>query len=1727
MRPTGDRRWPAPRALRGLASVVATLVVALIVGSAGLPRSPSPTVAGRSTTPSTPAAPASPGVAPGSAAPSPTPSPAPDGGTWSPVWSTGAPAVAELTATVSSAAGVAGDTAFVLHALGGANAVELARGVSVTPPLDLRTEPGPDPSVVTLRPAQPLEPGSTHRFELRRADGSLAGSWAFQAQQAPRVVTTLPADGATNVPTDTGIELTFDQDGVGDPAPFFSIEPAVDGHVERHDRTFVFAPAHLAERTVYTVTLRHGVPLTGTDLAMEQDVRLQFETGAGGATPPSNPELNLGRTVAESSPRQVPVLGASIWVPKDATVPASLAVTVHRLPTIDAALAALAQLRAAPDWAQWRSTPVVGTTGLARTTAFRVATGPLADGSGGTIRFPARLATGWYLVTCTGVGPPEQAILQVTDVATYAVESVTRTIVWVNDLVTGRPVPGAEVALAGATVLGRTGPDGLLDAATPAAVLASARPEWSWTPASPPVVVVTAPDGRQVLLPFATHVDPNQYPGYVFEGYWHPADQYWRLLYTDRTLYRSDDEVNAWGLVRDRDSGSVPAGAELRLRNAAAWDPEAPPVASVALQPDDAGSFAVTLPLRDVPLGSYILDLWAGGLQLASAWIQVGVIGKPAYQLEVTTDHRAYISGDAVRVGIQATFYDGTPVPDVALDVAAFGTRHVTADGAGRASVTARAPAPEEPWEPWIGSTHWTNESVSAVPARAEEGEISGDTGILVFPAAVYLDGETSYAAGRITVQGTLHAVDLAAVERQLDADANAVDPRGRAVTGASVTVRVAEQIPVQRLVGQHYDPIEKRVVNDYEYDTEERDVAVRTLTTGADGGFRLSVTAPSTERDYRIYLATRDTQGRTERVVGWVSPSSGQPAAAPYPVLEADASCTWINTHYHLGQAMNLTMRDRGVAMPAGGQNRYLFVAAQRGVRRVLVQSSPTFVSDFEPADAPSLSVLGVRFTGAGYVPARNVYRAALDTSDRQLTIALSADRAVFRPGESVTLDVRTTGPAGFPIAATVTLRAVDQRLFDVGGAAEADPLADLYTGVDDGILYDYATHAVPAAPGYGGCGGAGGVRQDFRDTLLFRQIRTDAAGHARVTFGLSDDLTSWHVSASGIGAGLEAGEASILVPVGLPFFVQPTLGAEYLSGDRVVLGLRAYGSALKAGQAVTFTVASASLAMPTVTLSGRAFEAATVPLPALSAGTFELTISATASGTGTTLSDRLLRTFRVVDSRLTRTETAYSLLSTGSPPATGTPSPPGAPSGGGPITYTFADAGRGRYVPLLESLAWSGGARLDQSLAQAWARRILVDSFGRDPASLPAVTFDPTRYQQGGAVALLPYASPDSTLAVQLALLAPGWFDADGLRAALASAFGTSDTTQRTREQNAMVLAGQAALGGATPAEVRSAAAQPGLTIRERLYLALAAESVGDDPTARAIEQDLLATAGETMGPWVRLRVGTTGDDTLQATALLALVAAGLGDPLATQAEAYVQATPSTDQLFVLQELAVVERALDRTPSAAASFAYTVAGVRHVVDLRPCEARMLVLTADQRATLVLEPLTGQVGVATSWQVPLVPAVSSADPALRLTRSIERVGATGSLYQVTLQATFGAQALAGPYVVTDLLPSALAPATRFATWQAAEGEAAAPGASPAPTASAGPAETVVTWPCGVEGQRVRFVVAPTSEHRTVTMRYLARAVTGGDYAWEPAVLQSVAAAQSMAFTPPGVRFAT
>jgi len=712
--------------------------------------------------------------------------------------------------------------------------------------------------------------------------------------------------------------------------------------------------------------------------------------------------------------------------------------------------------------------------------------------------------------------------------------------------------------------------------------------------------------------------------------------------------------------------------------------------------------------------------------------------------------------------------------------------------------------------------------------------------------------------------------------------------------------------------------------------------------------------------------------------------------------------------------------------------------------------------------------------------------YQISFNPAERGLNIDIAPDKERYQPGDLAKLDLTVTDQHGAAQKDTeINVSVVDEALFLLEGAGHTpDMLQAVYTSVSPGILRTYASHQYPSDSQVGEQGGESGEpRTHFADVAFYGSVTTDGDGHASVSVRLPDNLTSWRVTAQAFNDRIMAGTALRKIPVGLPFFADVTLSDEYLVTDRPDIRLRAFGSALKPGDAVTFSVSAPSLGMSTrVETTAPAFQAAHLALPVLSEGEHEILIEARSGD----LRDSLVRTIHVVPSRLVSARTRFYELASDLRVE-------GSESG--PTRVVFSDHERGRYFGLLQQLTWGSGDRLDQMLARDVSAQLLETFYGDVEGR--GQQFDASIFQTpDGGIALFPYAGQDLTLSARAAALAPDRFG----RAALTQSFlAVLQDQGETRERQVIALYGLAALGEPVLVSLQALVKETDLTWRERLYAGLALVEVGDDAGARAVYQGLIHDYGETTAPNYRLRVGADQDDILEATSLVAILAAGVGDRLAPQLFDYTTANYTKDILVELEQISYLAKALPRLSSAPVRFAYTVDGKRTEVTLERGQSLTIQLTPVQLASLRLAPIQGKAGVASFYTAPTDPASVHVDPNVTVTRTYGTNPAAlreGALVKISLSATFGPQALDGCYELTDLLPSGLRPVVRAEAWGAPPG---------------------TNYPYRIDGQRVSFCVSDSPSNQSAS--YWARVVTTGEYTAEPALIQSMQSSQSINFS--------
>jgi hypothetical protein len=1661
------QRGPLSRpSFRTAAKVVVPLAVVAVAASLVLrPPSNAPT-----------ATPAPTQVAQSSQSPqTPKPSPTEPGATpepWAQLVLDPAVVVASVAPERVSANGVATASRFKLRSLDGSSAIALAVGVRADPPIAFRVVAGATQDEAFLEPKEPLLGSTTYRLTLEEPDGALAGSWAFRTERPIRIVGTLPGNESSGVPVTTGIEVTFDQDGTTGVQQRFHIEPKVAGRFEQHGRTWVFVPgARLELGTAYTVTIDAGVGVDGSDLVLEQALSFRFETQSA----VTKPEWTFAfesplAAIRPGEQATFPLFGGveDEELPTEIAPPDKVAAEVYRLPDLATTLAAAAAVTGPDSWLRASHVGLVDTSRLKRVAAIDA---PLVRDAEQAmfLQLPVQLDPGAYIVVIPRQGRPQQQLLQVGNMAVYAVTSDTESIAWVNDLASVGPIAGARVALPDGTQLGTTDPNGLARFTTPSVLVPPMSDEWQ---ASPRIISITAPDGRWAVAGLGSPVSwkDGRYDSQPSQAS-APRNRWWLLFNTDRGQFRQTDTIHAWGLVRARDGGAVPETVELRLRpveNESAGSA----IERVVAHPDGLGVFAVDVPIHDLPRAAYALDLMVDGVMAESRWIDVTEIRKPSYAITVEPAKHAYLAGASIDVLIKVSFFDGSTVPSMDLRVSSnwdsgSSTTTVTTDAAGSARVSLKAVFSGSP-------DGWHGQSISVTPVRPEEGEISGGADVIVFPSTAWLTNKATLDGTTLTVTGTLSKLDFGAMNAayaQDDWSWPASDSlTGAPIAGREVSVKVIEQVPVRRQSGSYYDYVEKRVVTTYDYDIDAKTVGTFKASTKTDGSFRVQATVPSAVHGYELVLTSTDPSDRPLRSSDWAYARTNPLDVHRAPYLIPDG-CGPSTITVGLDADATVTMhRGDGTVAPDG---RYLFLVANRGLRDAAVGTGPAFTRALHQDDLPGFTIRGVQLTSKGYAIADASIR--VDTADLALDVQLKPDRARYAPGDRVTVQITTLGPDGRPIDADVVVQGVDEKLFAIGAASEADALAELHGWTDTGLLQSFTSHRLPVRLDDGGCGAEGGSRESFGDVVTAQLVRTGADGKATVAFDLTDDLTSWHLTALALSGGLRAGSSSILIPVGLPFFVETVLAPEYLVGEAPVLRVRGYGDALRTGDVVTFTISAPTLGIDGATVTGKAFDAVRFALPTLVAGSHRITVEGKGPGTG--LRDAITRTIHVAPSRLAALVTQYDVLAPGY-----------APTGGdGLTTYAVLDAGRGALVGRFLDLASSRSARFDASAAAEMARRLLIEEFDFTESELEPTGFDASRYEQYG-IALLPYASRDPELTALAAVIVPSLINVDSAREYLR---GYLESDQPTVEARAMVVAGLAGLGDDVLDELRTLAAAPP-SIRASLWIALGLAVMGDENGARTIERDLLSAHGQRFGPWVRLVVGTGLDDTNDATRLLLILSSRLGEPFAPDVARYLQDHPTQERSLALEELAFLHGSLDRLPRAAGRFAWTVDGERHEVELERGEAFNLVLTAPQRRTLVLEPLAGKLSVVTSW-TGLGADVPTGGP-VTITRVVTPANDApdDQLVRVSIHVSFTGQATRGCWQLTDLAPSGLVPIERRYDWPDAD----------IPSYAAAP------W--SIDGQRVSWCAMPDGQTRD--FEYVARVVSPGSYRWEPAVIQSLAA---------------
>jgi len=1553
--------------------------------------------------------------------------------------------------TKHDSAGIDLDTEFSLSADDSLDPGFIRDNLTVEPRIDFVVKRNvKDKQKVTVIPKKPLDPQMVYKFALS-PEGEIPVKWAFQTKGDFKVISTLPRNESTGVPTGTGIEINFSHLNFEKLPEHFSISPKVEGTFEIHKKTAVFVPKNLEHSTLYTVTISKGLPLAGSDQVLKEDFVFQFETEEVGAEPYY---FHLDKSIYEFGTSEEPLFLLNYYSSDNSVKTGDAELLVYRYKDAREYIKALIEQESIPTWA-YRSREKYRTDISQLEQVAKILAPIKKYDYTKFVELSEPMPPGYYLANVTIQGSQRQVWFQVTDLSIYAAGDKDQTYVWVNDIAKGSPVPKAKIELYDSEKTALTDNDGLVKLETP-------------QESSRGVYAIISQEAREAV---AT-VQRSRWD-IAMNKRREIASDYWKYLYLDRMLYKPDDIINFWGLVTPR-AAKAKSVEKVTVVLSQGGSIDNAVIESKEVKLDDF-VFTGSLKLPNLSPGYYYLMVKTDDdVILSSSGFEVQVYSKPAYTLEAEPNKKAIFAGDTVDFKVNAAFFEGTAAAHIPLEYFIDdGVKgNFKTDDEGNAHIKYSPKYEKGIHSPVL------RRNLYLTAKLPESGDITGFSQVMV------LNNDIEISASSGKPKNGKATLDIVIDKLSIDkVNSNKIDPwdpdafKDGSAPNKRVKIQVFREVWEKQEAGEYYDFINKRVETRYNY--QYKKVPETTGEVATDQNGKAVFTFPIQNKEsYVVEVMAQDFRGNP----------AIQEIYVLGPDLYREFDYTWYNIEnaktsndYVVGEKINLSMK-RNEAAISPRPKGFLFFMCRNGILGGKVQDTTNFNTTFDKGLIPNFWVKGIYFDGRYYHEASE-YPIYYNKQEKALNLKVTTDKGEYKPKDTVKVEVKVTDKNGKPVKAKVNLNLVDEALY-----ALQDQQVDILSAIYDdhygsGIEVIFMTHEPPFSHFSGAeQGGEGGSeRKDFRDAVLFKTLTTDNRGKAAVSFEVPDNLTTWRLTCQAVTKDLAAGTKTAPVVVRQPFFVDMVLNNIYLVGDKPIIPLRASGDSLKAGSDIRYeTVLKSGDKTQTEALMGKAFSEVCLPLPSLTEGKYELTVTGkTADG----LVDTLTLDFAVVNTLMTREQVDFALLDEKLKIKGAEDSM---------TTLSFADYQRSQYLDMLWRLQWSTGSRIDQKIAPRIAGKLLKQYFSdMEPVEvdkeIPLTEFQTPE----GGIAILPYGGADLELSTKLAVLYGKAFDRNSLSNYF---YKIADDPSESRERSLIALCGLSALDEPVLNEILILSREKDLTVKEQIYLSLALMELGDEPSATRHLKNIIQQKAQELGSMLRINPGGEQDDILEATAMTAVLAAGLNLGEQNRLQAYVIDNTASDILLYIEQLMFLGKVLPRLTEEETSFNYTIDGKEQKVVLKPGEVFTLHLAPEKLATLKFGNIKGKMGVTALYNKENELLSEYTSDGVKMTRKYEVAGNTSGAFDVEdlikihITYEFGPTAPDGPYLIYDFLPAGVKIASRPYQW--------------------GMDESKLGYPVEVNGQKITFVAY---EKKKQDFYYYARAINSGKFKAEPAVIQHMA----------------
>lgn len=970
---------------------------------------------------------------------------------------------------------------------------ELQKHIAISPAIDYKIKMVDNKSFLVI-PKEKI-PNNTLVNVISVEEGNSLYKWAFETEKILTIKSTYPKDTG-NIGTKGVIEVTLTYPDVVNFEESFTISGNVKGKFTQDGYTYRFIPDNdLEENKTYYVTIKKG--LTNNSHTMTDDYTFSFTvyneyyyskldkfsfTSSNldqslTFTEDVKPKIGIGFNTNYGENNLVDIKDASIKLYKltkeeYTNLLNSEEYDINSLNLFDSFVAKIEKY---------------SNSEFSQRLAY--------------IEYPKTLPKGNYLASYTIGDTTKNQFIQISNIVAYVGNTEKDIIVWLNDYNTKKEIEGAEVFYNNKSVF--SDKEGIC-------IIKNKNNTGD--------NFVYIKNNSDELLVKLNTLSNTYYSG---------------LIYTDKPLYKSNDTINIWGFIPEKN-----------LRNNKNYYLKFLDKTYLVNINED-GIFSTEIPLSNIKEQYSSIMLLYDEEVIATRTIQIKNYETPNYIYTIQTDKNTYNINDEIKVDISVEHISGVKAVNKQLQVI-YENQNISCvtDEMGRCQVTLTATKEEK----YYSATSSQTIRVRAIDAVDSEDLCKKTITLINEKTKIDVTSNSKNGKFYIYVKGY-----------------NLGIKNGNLNTTNDLSSKVKVEIYEKSYDIKKITKVNEYTKEKYTYYSREnyKDNLTKTVYYDLKNGkleindLKYNSIETSTQGKYYYFEIALDNSLLSDTLYYYVSNTDKITYnTSYYTTSHPNYFCSgyfcynyynYYNDSYLINYFPNISnkysVNDKIDIKVNNYKNEPLL---DKKLVYIFEDSIIDYYFDEENIEYKEEYIPGVMVAGAVFDGSKNYMINAnylkYKESDRDLNISLTTDKDIYSPQDIVNLNIKVTDKDNKPIKTNVLISVVNEGVFKlIDDYIYTNTVLNYkYFGFYQFSTYQDLLYDSSIIGGMGAATGGEYNRNDFGDTIYFKNIITDENGNYKLKFKLNDSVTTFRITAIALNQDLYNASTNIKIKSQLPYFIE-----------------------------------------------------------------------------------------------------------------------------------------------------------------------------------------------------------------------------------------------------------------------------------------------------------------------------------------------------------------------------------------------------------------------------------------------------------------------------------------------------------------------------------------------------------------------------------------------------------